>query len=36
MGHGVCCEQSRCAQHGSGGYQAARGDKVDTKSSPGE
>ena len=36
MDHGVHCEQSRCAQHGSRGDQAARGDKVDTKSSPGE
>ena len=36
MGHGVCCEQSRYTQHGSRGDQAARGDKIDTKASPGE
>ena len=36
MDHGMCCEQRRCTQHRSRGDQAARGDKVDTKSSPGE
>ena len=30
----LCCEQRRCAQHGPRGDQAARGDRVDTESSP--